>query len=238
MIGSLGLGDGLIEVGDDVIHVLDADGEADEVLRQVGILELLGGKLRVRGRGRMDNQGLCVADIGQMRKELDVVHDVETSLATTLDAKDQSTAERIVMEELLGRLVGGVILQSGVADPGDLGVLLEELGNCQGVVGVALDAQGQVLQANADELSRVGREGGTEVAKLVGQDAGGERRGRSGVGKDQTVVGGVGLCQGCPLLGVLLPVELAGVDYRAAQGVAVAVNPLGRRRRPGGRCRA
>ena len=41
---------GLIKIGNEVIHVLDAHREAHEVLAEVRRLELLGAQLRVRGR--------------------------------------------------------------------------------------------------------------------------------------------------------------------------------------------
>ena len=122
-----------------------------------------------------------------------------------------------------------VALEAGVADPADLRVALEVLGDGERVVGVALGAQRERLDADTDELRRVRRECGAEVAELVGQNARREGRGRGGVGKHEAVVGGVGLGEGRELARGLLPVELAGVDHGAAERRTVAADPLGQR---------
>ena len=66
-VGSL---DGLIEIGEDIANVLDADGEADQLGRDAGAGLLLDGELLVRGGGGMDDERLGVADVGQQREEL------------------------------------------------------------------------------------------------------------------------------------------------------------------------
>lgn len=55
-VGELDLRESLIEVGDDVIDVLDTDGETDEVLGEVSGLELLLGELGVGGGGGVDDE--------------------------------------------------------------------------------------------------------------------------------------------------------------------------------------
>ena len=115
----------------------------------------------------MDDEGLCVAHVGEVREELHVVHHVEAGLTTALDAKDHYAA-KAVLEETGSNLVRGVTLEPRVADPRDLGVVLQPLGDGECVVGMALDAQGQGLEADADELRGVRRERGTKVAQLVG----------------------------------------------------------------------
>ena len=66
-----GGGDGLRKVGDDVVDVLQAHGHADKVRRDAscGLVGL--GQLLVRGRGGVDHQRLGVADVGQVRCQLD-----------------------------------------------------------------------------------------------------------------------------------------------------------------------
>src|SRR5690606_17084688 len=54
----------LVEVPQDVVDVLDADAQAHEVGAHAGRGLLVGGKLAVRGRGRVDGQALGVADVG------------------------------------------------------------------------------------------------------------------------------------------------------------------------------
>ena len=67
----------LVQVGDDVAHVLDADRQADELRRHAGLRLLLGRQLRVRRRGRVDDQRLGVADVGQVAGQLDAVDELD-----------------------------------------------------------------------------------------------------------------------------------------------------------------
>ena len=59
-------GQRLLEVGDDVGDVLDADREADDVRAGAGGDLLLGGELAMGGRGGMNDQALGVADVGEV----------------------------------------------------------------------------------------------------------------------------------------------------------------------------
>src|SRR6202041_2675061 len=49
----------------DVVDVLDADGQADRLRPDAGLHQLLAGQLAVGGGGRMDGEGLGVAQIEQ-----------------------------------------------------------------------------------------------------------------------------------------------------------------------------
>src|ERR1700759_1565693 len=68
--GGRGLVQGLVDVGDDVVDVLDADGGADRLRPDTGLHQLLVGQLAVGGGGRMDGQGLGVSQIEQPLDEL------------------------------------------------------------------------------------------------------------------------------------------------------------------------
>ena len=60
--------EGLGQVGDEVVDVLEADRQPDEVRRDAGLDLLLGLELRVRGRCRMDDQRLRVADVREQAR--------------------------------------------------------------------------------------------------------------------------------------------------------------------------
>ncbi len=66
-------GEGLIEVPDDVLRVLQADGDADQVGAHAGGDELFLGELAMRRGGRVDDQGAGIADVGEMGRELQVL---------------------------------------------------------------------------------------------------------------------------------------------------------------------
>ena len=58
------LGEGLLEVGDQVVDVLGPDGDPDGGRVDVDLLELLLGQLAVGRGGRVDDQALDVRDVG------------------------------------------------------------------------------------------------------------------------------------------------------------------------------
>src|ERR1035437_9211994 len=114
--------------------------------------------------------------------------------------------------------MGGVAGKTRVADPGDLGVLLQEFSDLQRVLAVAYNTKCQRLQPLEEEPSVVRRDGGAEVAKRNGANSqcegdGSQRRGQVD-GPAQAVVVGVGFGEERVL--AALPVELAGVGDDAA----------------------
>ena len=60
----------LLQVGDDVGLVLDADRQAHDVRPGTRRRALLVGQLPVRRRRRMDDEALRVADVGEMAEQL------------------------------------------------------------------------------------------------------------------------------------------------------------------------
>jgi hypothetical protein len=139
----LGGGEGLVEVRDQVVHVLDADRQPHEVLRHAGVVELLGGELRVR-RGRVvDRQRLGVADVGEVAEQLQRLDEPPAAVASGRDAEADQAAVAATGEDPVGDLLGGVPLQPGVADPGDRVVGLEVLRDGQRVpAGTARSSSG------------------------------------------------------------------------------------------------
>src|SRR4051812_29125404 len=70
----------LLEIGDDVFLVLDADREPHHVGAGAG-LDLLGvAELAVRGGRRMDDQRAGVADVGEMREHPDVGDELDAGV--------------------------------------------------------------------------------------------------------------------------------------------------------------
>ena len=77
----------LIEVGDDVFHVFDADGEADEVGGDAGFTQLLVGELAVCMARRVEHACARVGHVGHYGDELQLVHEFEGILARALKAE-------------------------------------------------------------------------------------------------------------------------------------------------------
>ena len=66
---------------------------------------LLVGKLAVRGRGRVDDQRLGVADIGQMREQLQRLDELHAGLVAALQAEGEDGAGAVRRVFLLQRVV-------------------------------------------------------------------------------------------------------------------------------------
>lgn len=97
-------------------------------------------------RGRMNHERLRIADIGQMARELEAIDQETTGGRITLDTKGEHTTKGVGAEETLGQLMRRMGFQSGVQHPRYLGVALEMLCECEGIVAMALDAQAQCLE--------------------------------------------------------------------------------------------
>src|SRR5699024_9764606 len=77
----LNLLEALLEVSDDVADVLDADGQANRCLGDASVAQVLLGGLRVRGGGRVDDQGAYVTDVSEVGVQLQGVDELPRSLA-------------------------------------------------------------------------------------------------------------------------------------------------------------
>src|SRR5206468_11614790 len=103
---------------------------------------------------------------GQMREQLQRLDETLASLHSAFDAEGQDRATSFGQILFRQRAIGARF-ETGVVDPGDVLVALEELCNCQSVLGVSLHAQRQRLQA-LEEQERIERaDGRPEVAQTV-----------------------------------------------------------------------
>src|SRR5690606_29878241 len=79
--------EGLVNVGDDVVDVLDAHRNPHKVLGDAGGGEFFGVELAVGCRGRVAGQGFGVADIDQTIDHLEAVDELAACFTATLDAE-------------------------------------------------------------------------------------------------------------------------------------------------------
>ena len=86
--------------------MLEADREPDEVGRDAGRLLLGLVELLMGGRGRVDDQRLRVADVGEEAEELDAVDEPAAGLDAALDPERDDAAEA-TGQVALGELVDG-----------------------------------------------------------------------------------------------------------------------------------
>ena len=66
----------LFQVGNDVVDVLGADGQADGVGLDPLIQQFLGGELGMGGGSGMDHQGLDIRDVGQQGEDLQMIDEL------------------------------------------------------------------------------------------------------------------------------------------------------------------
>src|SRR5690606_34311225 len=95
----LGGGEAELEVGEDVVDVLDADGEAHESRRDARLRLLLDGELAVRGGRRVDDERAHVADVRDVGVQLQGGDERLPGLAAAveLERQDRTRAARQVL---------------------------------------------------------------------------------------------------------------------------------------------
>ena len=225
---SIGLGESLIEVSQDVVEVFDTHGEANEFGRDAGGGLLFLVHLRVGRGGGVNGEGLRVSDIGKVRVQLKGLDEDPARIGAPLDAEDDHGAA-LPFEILFVLLEFGVVGQSREANPFHGGVGLKVLGDREGVLAVTLHAEGKGLDALKKDPGIVRRNAGAEVSKRHGAHTQDEGEGSEFRGKvmapTKSVIGAVRGVEDRVLSGG--PIEATGVDHDAPDAGAVPAEPFG-----------
>ncbi len=228
MVNDLCLGKGLVEVGEDVVDMLNADGEADKFWADTTGELLLGGELRMGRGGRVNRQRLGVTKVGNVGEQLERVDKLCSRFCSTFNSKDNN-ASTFTAEVFLVFGEFRIVLEPGEADPFDAGVTLEMFGDCEGVFAVAFHAERQGFDALEKLPGIVGRDAGSEVAEWDSAHAQnvGQRSEHLGevMAPAEAVVGVIGIVEERVLAAA--PVEAAGIDDDATKACAVSTKPLG-----------
>ena len=173
----------------------------------------------------MDHEALHVGHVGEQAEELQALGELLGALGVTLELEGEDRRGAVGIE-LVVELLGVAAGEARVVDALHLGATVQELDHLERVLHVALDAQGQRLEA-LEQDERVERgERGALVAKEGGAGLGDVGGLAHGLGEDHPVVAGVGLGHAGELVGAGSPVEVARVDDVAAHGRAVAADEL------------
>ena len=133
----------LLQVGDDVVDVLCADGQADGVGLDALIQQLLCGQLGMGGGGGMDHQALDVRHVGQQGEDLQIIDELMGLLLAALDLEGED-GSAAVGEVLLVQGVVGMIRQAGVVDLFHQGMVGQVLHDLLGVLRMALRRRDRV----------------------------------------------------------------------------------------------
>ena len=133
---------GLVQVGNDVVDVLYAYGEADGAGCDVLFGQFLGAHLGVCGGVGMDDEGLHIGYVGQQGEDLEGVDELPGIFlgAIYLEGEDAAAAlgEVFLVERMV--LVAG---KGGMRHAFHLGMTAQIIYYPQRVIHMALDAKGQ-----------------------------------------------------------------------------------------------
>ena len=216
--------EGLIEIVNDIIDVLRADGQANRRRRDARSGEFLLVHLGVRRRSRMDDERLDIRDIGQQAEDLEMVDELLGRLSAALDL-EREDGDTAVREVLLVELVVRMIRQSRMVDLRDMRVLGEVVDDLEGVLDMALDAQRQRLRALQQQERIERRERCALIAQDQRADVRSEGRCADILGKADAVVARVRVNELWELARSD-PVELAAIDEDTAERRAVTADEL------------
>src|SRR6202158_6568308 len=108
----------LIDVPEEIIERFQSDRQPNHFRRNTSGALLFFVQLTMRRRRRMNDQRLGIADIGQMREELDRLDESHAGRGAAFNAKGKDASRTLWKVALRQRLVS-VSLQQRVADPID-----------------------------------------------------------------------------------------------------------------------
>ena len=156
--------EGLIEIGKDVVNVLDADRKPHIAVGDAGLRLLLWRKLRVRGAGRVDRERAYIADVGDVIEHLQAVDELASGIATALELEADQTAVT-ALEISIGTPLGLASHQAGEDCLGDFGVLGQVLRHGGRIAAMLAHAEHHGFET-LDEHKRVERRHGrTDVSQ-------------------------------------------------------------------------
>ena len=181
--------------------------------------------LAVGGAGRMDHQRFGVADVGQMRGELDRLDELSRRRMSAFYAESQNrpaAARQIFLRHFIIRMRG----QARIVHPSHQRMRFQKFRHGQGVFAMPRHAQMKRFQSlqeqkrieraeHAAHVAQPVRPAGDDVAQLA-----------DGLVKNRAVVGRIGLGELRPFFRLLRPVESAAVDNRPADARAVPADKL------------
>ena len=156
-------GEALFQIGEDIVDVLGADGEADRVLVDPLLGQLLVRELGVRRRGRVDDEGFDVRDIRKQREDLERIDEGVGFLLPALDV-EREDGRAAVREIALIEGVIRVIRQRWVVHLLDLRVRGEVFDDLFRVLRMAFEPERERLHA-LQEQERVERRARSNIAR-------------------------------------------------------------------------
>src|SRR5215472_8318072 len=128
----------LLEVGDDIVDVLDPYADANHSWLHSGGTLLLGGHLSMSGRGRVAGQRLGIAQVDEPLDEFERIVEFLGGYEASLDPESHQRTGAAAQIFLCKSIVKAV-WEARVVDPIDSGMPAQEFGDGFAVFRVALD---------------------------------------------------------------------------------------------------
>ena len=163
----------LLEVGDDIGDVLDADREAHHIRPGAGGKALCVGELAVGRGGRVNDEASDVADVGEMREQFQRRDELHAGIVSALQAEREHSAG--ATRTKFGQGMIGAGGEPGVVHPGTVGMLFQPRRHSKRVVAMPGHPERQRLDAGQNEKGIHRRDRRSDVAQA--HDARGNRKG-------------------------------------------------------------
>ena len=175
----------------------------------------------------MDHQAARVADVGQMREQLEAIDEFPACIVTALDAEREHRA-RTLGRVFLRRRVILAGRQRRVVDPGDQFMFFQMASHGEAVRQMHVHAHCQRLDALQEEKRIEGADARAEIAQAFHARANNERDGAEHFVEVHSMISGRGLGE-LRESAAGLPIEPAGVHDDSADAVPMAAHELGQR---------
>ena len=120
-------------------------------------------ELLVCGRSRVNDQGLCITDIGEVRSQLQLIDHKTAGPRIALHTKGKYTTECVRSQELLGELMRGMVWKTRIQNPGNLWMFLKPFGESESVVASPLNSKTQSLDTLKQQECREWVQGCTKI---------------------------------------------------------------------------
>ena len=175
----------------------------------------------------MQNTGVRIRHMGGDHSDFEVFHELFRSSSASFDTEgdDAAGTTRHVLHGALVVLVTG---KSGISDPRDLFVVLEELGNLESVFTVPGHTDCERFEAEVEEEGVHRSLDRSEVSHELRCALGDKSASHSEfLGIGDPVIGIVGSGKSRELVGMCHPVEFAAVNDRSAYRCVVSVHIFG-----------
>jgi hypothetical protein len=118
----------LLEIGDNIVDMLYADGQPDHLRSHAGLFLLLRRHLPMRRRGRVTGERLGVTHIDQPLEQFQRVVERLSGIEAAGNAESQKRAGSPVQIFLRQRVIG-IVGETGIVDPCDSRIAAQEFGD-------------------------------------------------------------------------------------------------------------